>query len=176
MSNYYTLSSMYKAPDQKSVKQQSTTSINAPVLEQKNILKTTKITELNLENPNINQVAGVSPNVWGRALWFSLHFGALNYPLKPTEEMKEMEKSFINGLPIMIPCDKCKNHSLQFLIDNKKEIEIAVQNPENLFAFFVKFHNSVNARLGKRIFSVEEAKVFWKNTPTQIFNKENFRV
>lgn len=184
MSNYYTLSSMYP-----STFQQKTTHYK-PVEEPKKSTRT-NITDLNLEEqvylkntalnnsmvvPKRNHSTRVSPNIWGRALWFSLHFGALNYPLVPTEEMKNMQKQFINGLPIMIPCDICKNHALQFLIENNSDIEIAVQNPDNLFAFFVKFHNTVNARIGKRVVPLEEAKIFWTSNPTQIFSKENFRL
>ena len=39
--------------------------------------------------------------LWGRPLWFSLHYGALYYPDSVDSKMVDMTVGFIRGLPII---------------------------------------------------------------------------
>ena len=109
---------------------------------------------------------GVSPRVWGRALWFSLHNGALNYPENPDQEKKQMMINFILGLPIMIPCDMCKNHAYEYIQSRKNTLHNVVENSQNLFQFFWEFHNDVNKRTGKPLMSLEAVYNLYKTNPT----------
>lgn len=127
----------------------------------------TSISSLNLiETPSLDDnVRSVIPSIWGKQLWFSLHFGALNYPLNPTPEMQIMQIGFIKGLPMMIPCDKCKNHSQEYITSRPVEIEYAVTNPYRLFKFFVDFHNYVNKLTNKKEMSLEQAFELYSKNP-----------
>jgi len=98
-----------------------------------------------------------NPEVWGPAMWFSLHNGAARYPNNPSPIWRERMKSFIQGLPVMLPCQDCSDHANAFIESRIKFIDNIVGNKQNLFTFFWEFHNSVNKRLGKRIVSFQEA-------------------
>ena len=100
-----------------------------------------------------------SPAVFGPAQWFTYHNGAANYPLNPPSLTKERMKNFILGIPVMIPCVKCKEHSTAFIENHFDKLDEIVANRTNLFNFFVDFHNYVNKKYNKKIFTYEEA---WK--------------
>ena len=108
----------------------------------------------------------VSPPIWGRALWFSLHFGALNYPDDPDDEKKQMMINFILGLPIMIPCDMCKNHAYEYIQSRKSMLHQVVENSHTLFQFFWEFHNDVNKRTGKHTMTLEAVYNLYLTNPT----------
>ena len=52
-----------------------------------------------------------SPEVWGAAFWFSLHNGAVRYPRNASPLWRKRMKSFIIGIPVMVPCEKCADHA-----------------------------------------------------------------
>tara|TARA_B100001059_G_scaffold217659_1_gene237115 strand:- start:1964 stop:2455 length:492 start_codon:yes stop_codon:yes gene_type:complete len=89
-----------------------------------------------------------SPEVWGPAFWFSLHNGATKYPLNASPLWRERMKSFIKGIPVMVPCEKCADHATAY-IESCSNLDEVVKNRVSLFKFFVDFHNFVNRRLGK---------------------------
>lgn len=105
-------------------------------------------------------------SVWGRPLWFTLHYGALNYPENPDASMRNMMVGYIKGLPIMIPCDICKNHAYEYI--NKcstTKLWDATESKESLFKFFWEFHNDVNFKTNKPRISLEKAYNIYKNNP-----------
>jgi hypothetical protein len=108
----------------------------------------------------------ISPSVWGRPFWFSLHNGALNYPDDADDEKKQMMINFILGLPIMLPCDACKNHAYEYIQSKKSMLHHVVQNSRNLFQFFWEFHNDVNKRTGKPTLSLEAVYNLYRTNPT----------
>ena len=52
-----------------------------------------------------------NPEVWGPAFWFSLHNGALRYPVNAAPLWRQRMKHFILGIPVMVPCEKCSDHA-----------------------------------------------------------------
>jgi hypothetical protein len=102
--------------------------------------------------------------LWGRPLWFILHLGSIYYPENPNQSDKLMMKSFINGLPIMIPCLECRKHAFDFITSNQININRAISNREFVFKFFVDFHNHVNKMTGKPIMDY--------NTAINLYNKD----
>ena len=100
---------------------------------------------------------GNSPQIWGPSFWFTLHNGANFYPENPPVITKERMKNFILGMPVMIPCFKCKDHATSFIESNIEKLDTIVSNRKNLFNFFVDFHNYVNKRYNKKIFTYDEA-------------------
>jgi hypothetical protein len=105
-------------------------------------------------------------SLWGRPLWFSLHYGALNYPTKPDTSMQEMTIGFIKGLPIMIPCDVCKNHAYEYIskLTHNQLMDIT-STSEKLFRFFWDFHNMVNTKTGKATMTLKDAYSLFENNP-----------
>lgn len=103
------------------------------------------------------------PQVWGPAFWFSLHNGATRYPVNATPLWRERMKSFIVGIPVMVPCEKCADHATAY-IESRSDLDEVVKNKDSLFNFFVDFHNFVNVRLGKPEIPLEAAIKMYKGT------------
>lgn len=105
-----------------------------------------------------------APEVWGPAFWFSLHNGSIRYPVNPSPLWKHRMKSFIQGIPVMVPCEKCADHATAYIESQSDNLDHAVSTREKLFTFFVDFHNFVNARLGKPEIPIEAANKMYKGT------------
>lgn len=103
------------------------------------------------------------PNVWGPSFWFILHNGAYHYPKKASPIAKENTKGFIIGIPNMLPCKSCSIHARKFINERKNILDDIVSSRENLFKFYVDFHNAVNLRTGKKIYTLEEAYDMYSN-------------
>lgn len=97
------------------------------------------------------------PQVWGPAYWFTLHNGAARYPIKASPLCAERMKGFILGMQVMIPCEKCTDHATAHIEANWCRIDEIVSGRQQLFNFFVDFHNRVNSRYGKPEMSYEDA-------------------
>ena len=66
-------------------------------------------------------------------------------------------KGFILGLPYMIPCEKCQFHANNHIMKVKHKLNEICSGRDNLFSFFVDFHNIVNQRYNKPIVSLNDA-------------------
>ena len=98
-----------------------------------------------------------NPKVWGPHFWFILHNGALNYPPLANPLCIERMKNFIIGIPIMIPCETCKEHATSYIEKNKDYFDYICSSRDKLFKFFVDFHNYVNIRQNKAEMSYDDA-------------------
>jgi hypothetical protein len=117
---------------------------------------------------HISQITKKSgPALWGRPFWFSLHFGALNYPDSPNNEMIEMSVGFIKGIPVMLPCDICKNHASEYIYKRRNALRKIASSKENLFKFYWEFHNEVNRQNMKKEISLSEAYDIFQNRPEE---------
>lgn len=133
-------------------------------------------------NPNINWevksgIKTSAPEINGPPFWFTLHNGAAHLPEYISPISMERIRGFIDGIPEMQPCTKCSEHARAYIEKNRSKID-KFTTGEEVFAFFVDFHNFVNKRLGKRIVSLEEAKAMYKDgqniaVMTYGLNKEN---
>jgi len=113
-----------------------------------------------IENFNQNKLSNLtnrSPEVWGPHFWFTLHNGALNYPSLANPLCIERMKNFIIGIPVMIPCETCKEHATAYIESNKDYLDYICASRDKLFKFFVDFHNYVNIRLKKPEMSYDDA-------------------
>jgi len=102
------------------------------------------------------------PKYWGSRYWFVLHNASVNYPLKASLTEQQGMKGFILGIPVTLPCEKCKPHAQAFIMKYIDSLDIICNGRENLFKFFVDFHNTVNYRLGKPILTYEQAYKLYK--------------
>ena len=101
----------------------------------------------------------ITPDIWGKHLWFSIHIIALAYPMKPTYVDIENYKLFFTHLQHVIPCYKCAENYKKHL----EILPIALDDNEKLFEWTVKMHNLVNKMNGKDEWSLEKAKKFYLN-------------
>lgn len=109
---------------------------------------------------------GDLPEVFGPPLWFSLHNASAFYPDNASPVYAERMKNIIIGLPVLIPCGTCKEHATVYIEQNKHKLMEICKTRTTLFEFFVDFHNYVNKRLGKREFTIEEAKSMYYKKDT----------
>jgi hypothetical protein len=112
----------------------------------------------------LNNLNSRDPKVWGPSFWFTLHNGAINYPLKGNKICKDRMKKFIQSMEVMIPCEKCSDHATSYISSNFSRLDEIVSTRDNLFKFFVDFHNQINIRYGKPLFSYEEAYKLYSNS------------
>lgn len=100
---------------------------------------------------------GNDPSVFGPPLWFSLHNASAFYPEKASPLHAERMKNVILGIPVLIPCETCKEHATNYIEQHKHHLMEICKTKNDLFKFLVDFHNFVNQRLGKRVICYEEA-------------------
>lgn len=108
------------------------------------------------------KVATNSPEVNGPPFWFVLHNGAAHLPDTLSPISAKRIQLFIDGIPEMQPCTNCAEHARAYIEKNKEKIS-KLNTRDSVFKFFVDFHNYVNQRLGKRIFSYEEAYAMYRS-------------
>lgn len=83
--------------------------------------------------------------IWGPKFWLAIHSLALMSPRTPTN-------AFLSCLPYMLPCKECRGHARRY-------VDLTRDRPRaDFFASTVEFHNAVNQRLGKRTWTVDEAR------------------
>jgi hypothetical protein len=101
----------------------------------------------------------VDRNDFGPKMWGTIHFIALGYPNKPSEENKKQYQAFYEGLVNVIPCEECSKH----LRDNLQKVDIVpyLKSSDSLFEWTVKLHNVVNVMLGKPEWTLEKAKQYY---------------
>ena len=102
------------------------------------------------------------PKYWGPRYWFFYHTTAINYPEKPTDKEQDDMEHFIRSIPLTLPCKDCKKHAKQFIDDHRIEMSKICSSRENLFKFFVDFHNKVSERNGKPTLTYDEALKIYK--------------
>lgn len=88
-----------------------------------------------------------SPEVFGPAIWWTLHATASAYPDEPSASQRADCASLARALPSLLPCLSCGEHLREEL--SLRDLASACASGERLSAFWCDVHNSVNARLGK---------------------------
>jgi hypothetical protein len=114
------------------------------------------------------------PKVWGPAFWFILHTGAAKYPLSASPIISGKMKSYIIGIPTMLPCIICQTHATNHIEKNMCNLDDICSGRDKLFKFFVIFHNIVNKRYNKPVVSVEDAyKIYNEGINVNIMTIKN---
>lgn len=117
--------------------------------------KNTQLTDMRLKTKTYKNTS--NPAVWGPSFWFTLHNGSSKYPVKASKIHQERMKGFILGIPMMLPCSGCKPHAIAYIESIKPKLNTIVSGRDNLFKFFVDFHNEVNERYNKKKMGYHEA-------------------
>jgi hypothetical protein len=110
---------------------------------------------------NIKPVYTQSPEVFGPAFWFTLHTGSVHLPQTLSPIAISRLKGFIHGIPEMVPCVECSEHSRAFIEANKTRID-NLKRGDDVFRFYFDFHNYVNVKLNKPVISYEQALKLYK--------------
>jgi uncharacterized protein (DUF1499 family) len=95
----------------------------------------------------------VAKSVWGPAIWHLFH--TLSFKLKPNHfnEVKDQLIDHFISICNNLPCPECAEHARQELkhLDKSK-----ITNKKELCMYFIHFHNKVNVRTKKKIFTFDE--------------------
>lgn len=95
----------------------------------------------------------VAKSVWGPAIWYLFH--TLSFKLKPTHFNEVKDELIDNFVSICnnLPCPECAEHARKELkhLDKSK-----ITNKKELCIYFINFHNKVNVRNKKKIFTFDE--------------------
>lgn len=91
-------------------------------------------------------------DVWGPKLWEVMHTFSFSYPSSPSNIEKTAAHNFYTSLGVLIPCKNCSQHCLQYV----KHYPPKINSRDELVMWVFDFHNEVNKRLNKRIYTFEE--------------------
>lgn len=120
---------------------------------------------------------GIRTDLWGSGAWNFLHAITFAYPeTDPTPQEQESAKNLFRALRDLLPCPQCAPHYCEGF--DVEPVDQFVGSREDLARWLVRFHNKVNARLGKPAVSYETvrdrylgsdavcpASAIWNNKP-----------
>jgi len=96
-----------------------------------------------------------NPGIWGTGAWRLLHCIAATYPKKPTDVDKKRYENFVRHMGPVLPCRYCRDHMIDFLkID---PIRPSLVDRQQFMRWTIRFHNSVNTKLGYPTLGIREA-------------------
>ena len=105
---------------------------------------------------------------WGNATWYLFH--TLSYKMKD-EYFEELKDDFLNMCSRIcsnLPCPDCSEHASSIMRNLNRG---NIKTKKDLQMFFFDFHNSVNKRVKKPVFS-ESSMFMYRNAVTKniVFN------
>jgi hypothetical protein len=123
----------------------------------------------------------VSKSVWGPSVWYLFH--TLSYKLKPNHfnELKDQLIDHFTSICHNLPCPECSDHAKKELkhLDKSK-----ITNKKELCMYFIQFHNKINIRNKKNIFTFDEYVLKYSSAVTRnvisnffiVFSKSNHNI
>lgn len=117
-----------------------------------------------LQNPRPASIRPVPPNgphkapqlFQGPDLWAAWHRRALNWA--GGDDAAWVTAQILSRLP----CGDCSNHAKAYMAAHPPTFEASTY-----FGWTVAFHNAVNLRLGRLMWTFEEARQHWSAAPLQ---------
>ena len=100
----------------------------------------------------------VTKEEWGNACWYLFHTLAEKLSVDKDSEVPALFNE-IKNICSNLPCPDCSKHALAMLEIVRPN---SVKTREDLIYFLLEFHNSVNTRLKKPIFTIEECRQKYK--------------
>lgn len=92
----------------------------------------------------------VEPKLWGPSIWSTLHTTAL---FADSSKKYSDFQVLVSGLSELLPCKSCRDDFSHYVKLNPVTVPA--------FEWTVRLHNSVNKKLRKTEFSIENAKAAW---------------
>ena len=106
----------------------------------------------------------VGKSVWGPAIWYLFHTLAFKMKNQHFNEMKNSLLSFFVLVSANLPCPECTEHAQQ---ETKNLDKSKITNKKELCTYFLNFHNKINARTNKKIFTIQEYISKYKQAVTR---------
>lgn len=101
-------------------------------------------------------------NRWGPSGWHFVHSVCHTFPQNPTTEESERLSDFLLMFGRNLPCPKCRRHYGDFMKHNMPPSHEL--NRERAVRLMNDCHNSVNRRLNRRQFSLDEHYAWMKSS------------
>lgn len=95
----------------------------------------------------------------GRGVWSFLNMIVVKYPKLPSLEDQGKIKDLVNNIVVFYPCDVCRLHAINYLKNHS--MEDAVKTQRDMKLWLIAFHNEVNKRNGKHIYTECEFDKDW---------------
>ena len=84
----------------------------------------------------------ITPAHWGPSTWIFLHFLTFSYPIKPTDQDRQIHRQFLYAFGAILPCEICREH---FQTRIRKCIEEgALDSRETYVRCMWKIHHDVD--------------------------------
>ena len=99
-------------------------------------------------------MVGLTLKEWGPGAWNTLHAFAHSAPEALTSNDADRFAQFLRLFAAHLPCPTCRRHFSAFL--ERRMTASTLSTRAGIVALLNDAHNEVNARTGKRIFSIEE--------------------
>ena len=110
----------------------------------------------------------MSPATWGPAIWIFLHTMAAKIKEDKYAQLAPQLFSFIQKICSNLPCPDCAAHARSFL---SKIVFSRVATKVDLIRLFFIFHNTVNRRLNKQVFSIDNIDRYSKYSLVIAYNQ-----
>jgi hypothetical protein len=115
-------------------------------------------------------------SVWGPCVWYLFH--TLSYHIKDANavEFEKTKTEFIKfafRIATNLPCPECSQHATQFV---SRVNPASIKTKDQLNGLFIDFHNAVNRRKGKPVFTREEAYAKYKTANVRLVIEYFFQI
>lgn len=94
---------------------------------------------------------------WGPLGWGTLHTVAALYPANPSDKEQQLLKNWFESFAACITCPKCQGHFTTMYNEYKHAHPEMYSSRKDLTIFMFRAHNTVNRRLGKPVYSLEQS-------------------
>ena len=102
-----------------------------------------------------NEMPGITLDVWGPAAWNTLHVFAHTMPHRLSRDQQAELRAFLLAFASYLPCPRCRHHFDIFLRERIYD-DAALATREAVVRLLNDGHNDVNARTGRRVFTLRE--------------------
>jgi len=105
-----------------------------------------------------------SKNEWGNSAWTFMHVIACKVKIEEFSKQKENIMTIIRGICSNLPCPDCRSHAEKQM---RRLNSVNITTKEEMKEMLREFHNSVNIRTNKRIFSKGEMVKYEKASTSE---------
>lgn len=96
---------------------------------------------------------------WGPLGWASLHSVAALYPDQPTAAEQALANTWLDSFTYCITCPTCQRHFQTMVNQYRSKVPNPFNSRREFVLFVLRAHNTVNRRLGKKVYTLEESWV-----------------
>lgn len=115
-------------------------------------------------------------SVWGPCVWYLFHTLAYHIKDANVAEFEKTKTEFIKfafRIATNLPCPECSQHATQFV---SRVNPASIKTKDQLNGVFIDFHNAVNQRKGKPMFTREEAYAKYKSANVRLVIEYFFQI